>query len=138
LARSYLRQGSRLLEVERSAEARLAAEREAQAERAHEAANALAAIEGATSVLQRYQDRLDDGTRAELAEAVSDEVRRLQQLIRITDTATAGSPGRFRLTEALAAVATAARSQGSRITMDVPDHLVAIGEPAGVAQVLQN
>lgn len=139
LARAYFKQGSKLLETmasEQLATARIEADRDSRAEYAHEAANALAAIDSATQTLQRYQDQLDSETRAELAAAVSGEVHRLQQLISATATATA--PGRFRLTEALAAVVTSARSQGVSVQLQVPDHLVAVGQPADTAQVLQN
>ena len=139
LARAYVRQGTKLLESvtsSRTAEARIEAERATQAERAHEARNALAAIEGATRTLQRYQDRLDPKARAELAEAVSAEVHRLQQLV--SDEANSVPAGRFRLTEALAAVVTSARWQGLTVTMDVPEHLVAIGQPADTTQVFHN
>jgi signal transduction histidine kinase len=139
LARSYIRQGAQLLESKASeltAEARLEAGLVEQAERAHEATNALAAIEAATITLQRYQDRLPPDSRNELSQAVSAEVRRLQALV-------AAQPGpnrtgRFRLTEALAALVTCARSQGSTVHLDVPGHLVAFGSPTETAQVLQN
>jgi signal transduction histidine kinase len=139
LSRAYERQGGRLLESQASeltAEARARAEQEAQAERAHEARNALAAIDGAVSTLHRFQDRLDPETRAELSAAVGAEVQRLQRLV--TVDAAASSPARFRVTEVLAAVVTAARSQGVTVTQDVPDHLVATGHPADTAQVLHN
>lgn len=132
LARAYVRQGSRVIEFER-AQVRIEAER---AERAHEASNALTAIEGATRTLQLHQEQLDPQLRSELAEAISDEIRRLQQLI--ATPATPPVPGRFRVTEALAAVVTSARSQGSTVTVDVADHLIAVGQPASTAQVLQN
>lgn len=139
LARAYLRQGTKLLESvtsSRTAEARIEAERATQAERAHEARNALAAIEGATRTLQRYQDQIDPRAREELAEAVSAEVHRLQQLVSVDPTSE--PPGRFRLTEALAAVVTSARWQGLTVSMDVPEHLVAIGQPADTTQVFHN
>jgi signal transduction histidine kinase len=139
LSRAYVQQGSRLMASvtsERTAEARITAELATQAERAHEARNALSAIEGATRTLERYQDQLDPGSRTELAAAVSAEVHRLQQLVTASPTPPTG--GRFRLTEAFTAVITCARWEGAAIRVDVPDHLVAIGQPAETTQVLQN
>jgi signal transduction histidine kinase len=139
LARAYVRQGSKLLESvtsERTAEALFEAERATQEERAHEARNALAAIEAATRTLQRYQDALDEDVREQLAEAVTAEVHRLQRLV--SGDPASPSPGRFRITEALAAVVTSARWQGLTIMVDVPESLVAIGQPADTAQVLHN
>jgi signal transduction histidine kinase len=139
LSRAYVKQGSKLLDSvtsTRAAEARIEVELATQAEREHEAVNALAAIEGATLTLQRYQDRLDPEAREQLAEAVSGEVHRLQQLVRVAPALPV--TGRFRLTEAFAAVITCARWQGSTVACDIPEHLVAIGQPAETAQVLQN
>jgi signal transduction histidine kinase len=139
LSRAYVEQGNKLLDsvtCTRAAEARIEVELATQAEREHEAVNALAAIEGATLTLQRYQDRLDPQAREQLAEAVSGEVQRLQQLVRVAPAVPA--TGRFRLTEAFAAVITCARWQGSTVSCDIPEHLVAIGQPAETAQVLQN
>jgi signal transduction histidine kinase len=139
LSRAYVKQGSKLLDSvtsTRAAEARIEVELATQAEREHEAVNALAAIEGATRTLQRYQDRLDPEAREQLAEAVSGEVHRMQQLVRVAPALPV--TGRFRLTEAFAAVITCARWQGSTISCDIPEHLVAIGQPAETAQVLQN
>jgi signal transduction histidine kinase len=139
LSRAYVKQGSKLLDsvtCTRAAEARIEVELATQAEREHEAVNALAAIEGATLTLQRYQDRLDPQAREQLAEAVSGEVHRLQQLVRVAPAAPV--TGRFRLTEAFAAVITCARWEGATVAVDIPDHLVALGQPAETTQVLQN
>jgi signal transduction histidine kinase len=139
LARIHAAQSERLLESRTSqltAEVRMQAELADQAERAHEATNALAAIEAATLTLQRYRDALDPSSRDELSRAVSAEVRRLQGLV--AHPSAAPGPGRFRVVEALAALVTCARSQGARVELDVPGHLVAIGNPAETAQVLQN
>jgi hypothetical protein len=54
---------------------------------AHEVRNALQAIGGATSTLERYRDRLDPATVAALSEGVAREVERLQSLF---DGAVAG------------------------------------------------
>jgi signal transduction histidine kinase len=140
LARIYVKQGARLLESKTSvltAEARMQAGLAEQAEKAHEAANALAAIEAATLTLQRYRDQLGTDDREELSLAVSAEVHRLQRLVAARPEPASG-PGRFRVTEALAALVTCARSQGASVHLDVPDHLVALGNPAETAQVLQN
>jgi signal transduction histidine kinase len=139
LVRAYVQQGGKLLEsvaAEQTATARMEAELATQAERAHEASNALAAIEGATRTLQSYQDRLDPAARADLAAAVSEEVHRLQSLL--SAETLSSTPGRFRPTEALAAVVTTARFQGAMVRVDVPDHLVAVGQPADTIQVLHN
>jgi signal transduction histidine kinase len=139
LARIYRQQGSQLLESKAAAlttEAQLQAGLADQAERAHDALNALAAIEAATTTLQRYRDRLEESDREELSRSVSAEVHRLQQLVAPAPERLAR--GRFRVSEALAALVTCARYQGTSVAMDVPGHLVAIGNPAETAQVLQN
>jgi signal transduction histidine kinase len=139
LARIYVEQGAQLLEsrtTAEAAEARVQAGMAERAERAHEAKNALASIEAATLTLQRYQDQLASAEREELARAVSAEVQRLQRLVAARSEAE--PPGRFRVTEALAALVTCARSQGATVHLSVPDHLVAIGNPAETSQVLQN
>jgi signal transduction histidine kinase len=139
LARIYRQQGAQLLESKAAAlttEARLQAGLADQAERAHDALNALAAIEAATTTLQRYRDLLEEADREELSRSVSAEVHRLQQLVAPAPERVAR--GRFRVSEALAALVTCARYQGTSVALDVPDHLVAIGNPAETAQVLQN
>jgi signal transduction histidine kinase len=137
--RAYAVQDSKLLESvtsRRTAEARVEEQRASHAELAHEAHNALAAIEGATRTLQGSHDHLDPTFRAELSEAIGAEIRRLQHLVSLERPAQ--RPGRFWVSEALAAVVTCARSLGSSVVLDVPEDLVAIGHPADTAQVLQN
>jgi signal transduction histidine kinase len=139
LARAYVKQGTKLLESvtsERNTSARIQVELAGQAERAHEAANALASIEGATITLQRYQDQLEPAAREQLTEAVSAEIQRLQQLVSISPRPAPG--GRFRPVEAFAAVITCARWEGATVAVDIPVHLVALGQPAETTQVLQN
>lgn len=139
LMRAFQQQQARLLATmrsERSKDARLEAERQALEERAHEARNALLAIEGATHTLTRYRAHLDDTSGAGLAEAIEREIGRLQQLVsadRVLST-----KGEFRLADAVAAIAAAARSRGTTVHVDVPDHLMAYGRPAETGQVVQN
>jgi signal transduction histidine kinase len=138
LCRSYRLQGGRLLDsvtATRTTEARLNADHAAQKERAHEARNALAAIEAATSLLQRHHEQMTSELRTELSDGISDEVRRLQHLV---CSPAPSELGRFRLSEAIAALVTCARSQGTEVAVDVPDDLIAYGRPAETAQVLQN
>jgi signal transduction histidine kinase len=139
LARAYVKQGTKLLESvtsERSSAARIQVELASQAERAHETANALASIEGATITLQRYQDQLEPAARDRLTYAVSAEIQRLQQLVSISPRP--ATSGRFRPLEAFAAVITCTRWEGATVTVDIPGHLVALGQPAETTQVLQN
>ena len=139
LARAYAAQSSKLLESrtsERAERERAEAVRATQAEREHEARNALLAIGGAVSVLKEHHEGLEPAERTQLSRAIASEVQRLQGLV--SSEATRARAGRFRVTEVLAAVVTAARSQGSRVTVDVPEDLVAIGQPADTAQVLHN
>ena len=121
---------------ERTAVARAEADNASQAERAHEASNALLAIEGAVQTLQRYQDQLEPDERGELSAAIGVELHRLQGLVSCSDHV--ANTGRFRVTEALAAIVTCARSRGSLLVVDVPSNLVAIGQPAATSQVLLN
>ncbi|MFA9428643.1 sensor histidine kinase [Egicoccus sp. AB-alg2] len=139
LAQAYFDQSGRLLEAEtkkRTAEARFEADLAKEVERAHEARNALAAIEGATRALQAYSDQLQPDDRDALSTAVSAEIARLQELVgRPVRTNTTG---RFRVAEAIAAVVTCQRSLGAWISVDVPDDLVAVGNPTDTAEVVQN
>ncbi len=137
--RSFGAQSRTLQDAESSAaaaEARILAAYASQEERAHEARNALAAIEGATFVLQRQRPLMDAASAEALTAAVTAEIHRLQQLI--TPVAAPRELGRFHLSQSIAAVVTCARSLGVRIDVNVPDHLVAIGHAADTAQVVQN
>ncbi|GGI04821.1 hypothetical protein GCM10011354_11010 [Egicoccus halophilus] len=139
LLHAYQAQGGRLLEAEAqrlAAQDRVEVDHARQAERAHEARNALAAIQGATHALQAYSDRLADVDREQLTDAVNAEIARLQQLV--SPSAPEAPRGRFRLSEAIAAVVTCERSLGAWIEADVADDLVAIGSPTDTAEVVQN
>jgi signal transduction histidine kinase len=139
LVAAYRRQSHALLVAltsELAAEARIEAEHHASAERSHEARNALTAIEAATLTLREHQHSLDDELRHALVDGVSMEIHRLQSLISAGERP--GELSRFRATEAIAAIVTSARFQGSVVTVDVPDDLVAIGSPADTTQVLHN
>ena len=132
-------QGGRLLESVASgatAEARIRAALAANEERAHEARNALAAIEGATRTLEHYRDRLDTDTRDALAQAITEEIARLQDLI--TGMRDRPAPAPFAVERALRTVLTTARSEGLVLTLDIPTDLKAIGRPAETAEVVQN
>lgn len=82
--RSYRQQGGRLLETEvarRTAETRTRALRASMRLRRHDVGNALMAIEGAASTLQRYNEVLDPATRTSLTEMLGLEIERLQGLV---------------------------------------------------------
>ncbi len=132
-------QGGKLLEsvaIGAAAEARIRAAHAANEERAHEARNALAAIEGATRTLEHYRDRLDPDTRAALAQAITEEIARLQDLI--TGMRERSTPAPFAVERALRTVLTTAQSEGMEITIDIPTGLKAFGRPAETAEVVQN
>jgi signal transduction histidine kinase len=139
LVTAYRQQTRQLLDAvtsELAAEARMEAEHNASAERAHEARNALAAIEAATHTLREHHEALEDDLRRALVEGVSTEIERLQSLVSAGERP--GELSRFRVTEAIAAIVTSARFQGSVVTVDVPADLVAIGSAAETTQVLHN
>jgi signal transduction histidine kinase len=139
LQHAYRRQARTLHEASTTAAVAMAevqAVQASQEERAHEARNALTAIEGATRTLQRYRAAMEPAAVAMLSDAVSAEIHRLQELI--SPIVVPRVAGRFRLAEAIAAVVTCERSLGARITVDVPEHLVAHGHPTDTAQVVQN
>lgn len=138
LVRTYRLQGGRLRDsvtATRTTEARLNADQAARQERAHEVRNALAAIDAATSLLHLHHEHMPTELRGELSDGISVEVRRLQHLV---CSPAPSELGRFRLSEAIAALVTCARSQGTEVTVDVPDDLIAYGRPVETAQVLQN
>ena len=118
------------------AEARIAAHRALAEEQAHEARNALMAIEGATTTLERYRHRLDTETRERLARAVTAEIERMQRLVHQR------SPDVYRIGFTLAGVVdqqlVLARAQGMHVLADVRSDLQVLGRPADVAEVLQN
>jgi signal transduction histidine kinase len=139
LVNAYGEQGGRLLEsvaTGATAEARIRAEAAASEERAHEARNALAAIEGATKTLERYRDRLDAASRAQLTEAISGEIARLQALVSVERARGAGHP--FLVSRALRHVVAGARSNGMVLEVDIDAELKAFGHGAETAEVVQN
>ncbi|HEX6256801.1 MAG TPA: HAMP domain-containing sensor histidine kinase [Euzebyales bacterium] len=135
----FASQSSRLLQTTvdtLSTSASLRAAQQHQQEMAHEARNALTAIEGATQTLERFRENLDDETRQSLAVAVSSEIGRLQRLV----GASAGTnhPVSFRLADIISPQLELARAQGAQVSASTPGDLVAYGQPADFAEVLQN
>jgi signal transduction histidine kinase len=135
----FASQSSRLLQTTvdtLSTSASLRAAQQHQQEMAHEARNALTAIEGATQTLERFRENLDDETRQSLAVAVSSEIGRLQRLV----GASAGTnhPVSFRLADIIGPQLELARAQGAQVLAATPGDLVAYGQPADFAEVLQN
>lgn len=139
LQRAFNDQSRRLMQTEVSAaaaEARARAGRHESEERAHEARNALTAIEGASQTLERFHDQLSAAERASLSSALSAEISRLQRLVSAEKVEETG--GVFHVAEALAPVATGARTRGTAVHVDVDEQLTAYGRWADVAEVVQN
>lgn len=138
LARAYRHQGGRLLAsltAEHTAAARIRAEREAQCERAHEARNAMATIQAAAMAL-RYSGAGDDAGRSALTEGLASELRRLAELVDPAADQTGNRP--FSVGEVVADVAESARLQGTAVSIDHTDDLIALGDAGRTAQVLHN
>ena len=138
MVRSYRDQGSRLLRTQAHAllaEERVRAEQELAQERAHEARSALAAIEGATSTLERHRDRLPDDVQRRLAAAVTGEVRRLQDLV--TPAPRDVQPRSFEVLAVLAPVLAVEHVRGTRVTCQAPADLIAVGRPDATTEILQ-
>lgn len=137
--RAFSNQSRRLMQTTISAaaaEARARAGRQESEERAHEARNALAAIEGASQTLERFHEQLSAAERAALSSALAAEIARLQRLVgpeRLQDDAT-----NFHVAEALAPVATGARTRGTAVAVDIDPAFSAYGRWADIAEVVQN
>lgn len=139
LQRAFSAQSRRLMQTEVSAaaaEARARAGRHETEERAHEARNALAAIEGASQTLERFHDQLSTAERASLSSALSAEIARLQRLVSPDGVREGASC--FPVAEALAPVATGARTRGTAVRVDIDPAFTAYGRLADVAEVVQN
>lgn len=135
----YTAQRARLLDREVAYEAvntRMRAEHAAHEERAHDAKNALFAIEGAARTLDRYRDHLDPERRAQLSEAVTAEIARLQTLIQAQRETEVCAP--FSLAELITPITTSERARGMRLESDVPGDLVATGRPTDTAEAVRN
>jgi len=116
LAATFDAQRSVLMRTEldrRSVEEELVAERRLAEERAHEARSALAAIEGASSMLGRYRQTLDADGQVALTEAIRAEIRRLQRLVE--DPAAALDPEPLDLAVLACREAELAARQGSTV-----------------------
>ena len=110
------------------------AERASLEDRLHDLRNAVAALRSADTTLRRYAGRLDEASRNRLADALTTELGRLQVLI---EPARSASRVEFPIEEAIAPVVTVERSYGAVIHLDL-GKLVGLGDPASLAQVLQN
>lgn len=135
----FARLSSRLFEVNlehQTVQAQHRADLETARERAHEARNALTAIEGATKTLERYRDDLGDEQQRVLAQAVSTEVARLQNLV--SDSGTERQTVVFRLSDVIRSQVMLAQSRGMTVLTEVPTDLFAKGLPNETAEALQN
>lgn len=101
----------------------------------HEARNALGGIVNSLRLLEEHRDRLDQEAQRGLAAAALAELLRLQHTL---DSDQAQQPAPFVVLEALAPVATAARSQGLDVDIAVPEQLTAHGSWVHTAQAVQN
>lgn len=138
LEAAFVAQRHALLRTEldrRTVEARLQAHREHDEERAHEARSALTAIEGASTMLARYQAVLDDDGRVSLSSAIQAEIRRLQHLV---DAERPPEPEPLPLRELVDAEVSLSRQQGSTVHVDVPADVWVLAERDGVIGVLRN
>lgn len=113
---------------------RIRASRERAEEQAHEARSALAAIEGATSTLEHYRDRLPTAARAQLVTAVKGEIGRLQRLVdpRSEPVVT------FSVGAVLAPVISAELARGAVLDARVPPGLHAVGRPEAASDVVRS
>ena len=112
----------------------LVAEQEALEERLHELRNTVAATRAADFTLRRYAARLDERTRANLAEGLSAELDRLQVLIEPGGPTVAVD---FSLAAHAAAVIAGEQALGGQVSVDLAD-VHAHGDGVAFAQVLQN
>lgn len=138
LEAAFVAQRHALLRTEldrQTVEARLQAHREQDQERAHEARSALTAIEGASTMLARYQAVLDDDGRVSLSSAIQAEIRRLQHLV---DATRPPEPEPLPLGELVDAEASLSRQQGATVHVDVPADVWVLAEHDGVIGVLRN
>jgi signal transduction histidine kinase len=104
-------------------------------EQLHDVRSALATIRAADMTLRRHHDELDDHTRDTLETALTNELCRVEGLIRPASQSTATID--FRPAEVLAPLVAAERSHGADISFKVGD-LVARGRAADLATVVQN
>lgn len=109
-------------------------ERSALQDRLHELRNAVTALRSADSAIREYAERLESAQRQLLADALSNELARLEVLIEpdrgfLSET--------FDVSHALSGVVVAEQSFGTNITLD-SEAVWAQGDPASVAQAVQN
>ncbi len=112
----------------------LQAERAGLDEQLHDLRNAVAGVRLADATLRRHAGRLDEVTRARLADAVSSELSRLQALIE-PHPAVGRAPQL--LGEAFGPVVATARAAGMDVRVDLGG-LCACGDRGALGQVLQN
>lgn len=134
-----VRQGSRLFAAQTKhldAESRLQAERALSEERTHEIRSALAAIAGATSVLESHRDALSPADRAELSAAVQSEVAVMRTLVQPAQAE--GELRVFGLREVAQPLAAAHRASGAQVVLEIDPDLCALGHPGETGAILQN
>jgi signal transduction histidine kinase len=117
-----------------SAQDRIQASRRRAEEQAHEARSALAAIDGASSTLERYRDRLPPDTRAQLMTAVKGEIRRLQRLV---DPA-AEPVAAFEVARVVGPLVAAERARGTLVEERIPARLHAVGRREATADIVRS
>ena len=100
----------------------------------HDLRNAVTGIRSADSTLRRYAGRLDERTRAGLADALTMELNRLQALI---DPRRVLTTRPLRLDEALAPVLATAAAAGMVVESKVGSAEV-LADPEALAQIVQN
>jgi signal transduction histidine kinase len=119
----------------RSIEAQRRAEQDAQEERRHDVRSALFAIGGVADLLGRSHDDLDTGTVDALTHALGAEVTRLQELVAEQERE---EPRSFPLRDVVEPIVLVEQSNGRDVTLQVDEHLVAVGRPTETVQVLRN
>jgi signal transduction histidine kinase len=115
-------------------QAMLTSEQAALQERRHDLVNALAAVRAADGTLRNYASRLDEATRRTLADAVTAELGRIEQLI---DPAPDSPAEDCDLQDCLGLVVAAERNLGADVTLAVSGVRVH-ARPASLARVVHN
>jgi signal transduction histidine kinase len=119
LERTLLDQRARLFATQiavQAAEARGLLGGEAKGRRRHDVGNALMAVQGAASTLERQRDRLGEDDRRRLSEMLATSVERLQRLVGEDPTL----PAPFSLAEPVEAVMAKLEEAGVEVDVSVP------------------
>lgn len=100
--------------------------------RRHDARNALMAIQGATYVLDRHRDRIDDQRREKLAAAVTGEVDHLRYLLE-----SGRDLGAFSISSLVSDVVTDSSTDSGVVRVDITEDLVARGRATDTGEVVR-